>query len=272
MTVPTEQRNTRSTALDRLSSAEIVALMNHEEVAALDAVNDAAPEISEAAEHVAATYLDGGRVLYLGAGTSGQIAVMDAAEIPATFGVDPNRFGALIVGPAGVPAAITTSEDDEAAAPVALDASRFDNNDMVIGIAASGSTPFVVSGVGYARRLGCQTCGIANNPASPLLEAAALSIFLDTGPEVLTGSTRLKAGTAQKLALNRISTTAMVLAGRVTSNLMVELAPATAKLRDRCLRIVRELTGVEQDRAAELLEQAGWSIRAAVTAHNRTGG
>lgn len=267
MTRPTEQRNPRSLDLDRLSAVEIVRLMNREEAVALEAVEKAAAEIAATAEDVAAAYATGGRILYLGAGTSGLIALTDALEVPATFGVEQDRFWAMIAGPPlGSRAVITQDEDDRDAAGAALDEGGFGPDDAVVGLAASGTTPFVVAGVRRARTLGCRTCGIANNPGTPLLGAGERSVLLDTGPEVLTGSTRLKAGTAQKLALNRISTTAMVLAGRVVSNLMVELSPKTDKLRDRCVRIVSTLVDVDADRARELLEVEGWSIRAALRA------
>jgi N-acetylmuramic acid 6-phosphate etherase len=267
VTAPTEQRNPRSMELDRLSAGEIVELMNQEEQAALEAVERSAPEIAATAEDVAAAYEDGGRILYLGAGTSGLLALVDALEMPATFGVEQERFGAMIAGPPlGSRAVITQAEDDADAAAAALENAGFGPADAVIGLAASGTTPFVVAGVRHARARGCRTCGIANNPGTPLLEAGARSILLDTGPEVLTGSTRLKAGTAQKLTLNRISTTAMVRAGRVVSNLMVELSPKTEKLRDRCVRIVSVLGGVDETRARQLLTAEDWSIRAALRA------
>jgi N-acetylmuramic acid 6-phosphate etherase len=273
VTRPTEQRNPRSLDLDRLSALEIVELMNREETAVVTAVENAAAEIAATAEDVAATYTSNGRILYLGAGTSGLLALVDALEVPATFGVEQARFWAMVAGPPlGTRAVITQREDDTDAAPNALDEAGYGPGDMVIGLAASGTTPFVVEGVRHARRHGCRTCGIANNPGSPLLTVGDRSVLLDTGPEVLTGSTRLKAGTAQKLALNRISTTAMVLAGRVMSNLMIELSPSTDKLRDRCIRIVATLAEVDERHAGALLDAADWSIRRAVDAARRTPG
>jgi N-acetylmuramic acid 6-phosphate etherase len=267
VTGPTESRNPRSADLDELTALEVVELMDREESAALTAVAAAAADLAATAEDVAASYLAGGRTWYVGAGTSGLVALVDALEIPATFGVDQERFWAIVAGPPlGTGAVVTRDEDDRDAAATALDAAGFGPDDTVIGLAASGTTPFVVEGVRHARRLGCRTCGIANNPGTPLLEAGARAVLLDTGPEVLTGSTRLKAGTAQKLAVNRISTAAMVRAGRVMSNLMVEVTPKTDKLRARCVRIVGELAGVDADRAHELLEASDWSIRAALVA------
>lgn len=264
MIPPTEQRNPKSAALDRMSADEIVYLMNELERDALTAVDTAAPALADAARQVAKTFAAGGRIVYLGAGTSGLIAAMDALEVGATFGVEPGRFRALVAAAGAGSSRVTESEDDIDAAPRALDEMEVEPRDMVIGIAASGTTPFVVSGLTHARQRGAFTCGIANNPATPLLEVAELSVLLDSGPEVVTGSTRLKAGTAQKLALNRISTASMVLSGRVVSNLMVDVDPFTDKLRARCIRIVQELIGVDESLARQRLEQTDWSVRAAL--------
>ncbi len=204
----------------------------------------------------------GGRIIYVGAGTSGRVATMDAAEMPPTFGVDPNPFIALIAGGAHAGStAIEDAEDNGVAAIQALNDLKVSRNDVVIGIAASGSTPFVVAAIKHAREKGLWTCGIANNNNTPVITEADLGIFLDTGPEVLTGSTRLKAGTAQKLALNRISTGAMVLNGKVIENLMVDVKAKNAKLKDRCCRIVTELTNLTKEEAWDRLESHNWSIR-----------
>jgi N-acetylmuramic acid 6-phosphate etherase len=167
-------------------------------------------------------------------------------------------------GPLMGPTAITRSEDDEQAAPEALRALRIGSGDAVIGLAASGTTPFVRAGVRAAADAGAWTCGIAHNPGAPLLADGELGILLDTGPEVLTGSTRLKAGTAQKLALNRITTAAMVLAGRVADNHMIELTGSNAKLRARAIRIVMDLAALDRAEATRRLEAAEWSVRAAL--------
>ena len=263
----TEARNPRSTHLDRMDADAIVRLMDEEEGATLRAVADAAPGIAQAARRAAEAFQKGGRVIYVGAGTSGRIATADAAEMPPTFGIGPDRFVALIAGGAGAGVrAVEDAEDDGPAAKEALDALAPTPDDVLIGLAASGGTPFVVAAVRHARARGLWTAGIANNPGTPLLEAADLGILLDTGPEVLTGSTRLKAGTAQKLALNRISTAAMVLSGKVVENLMVDVKAKNAKLRDRCARIVAELTDLTEAEATSALERNGWSIRAALAA------
>jgi N-acetylmuramic acid 6-phosphate etherase len=185
--------------------------------------------------------------------------------LPPTFGVADDRFIPIIAsGPSGGPAAITRIEDDAYAAPNALSAAQCGTGDAVIGVAASGRTAFVLAGVQYAADAGAWTCGIANNSSSPLLALADLSIFLDTGPEVITGSTRLKAGTSQKLVLNRITTAGLVLCGTVISNLMVEITPSNAKLRERAVAIVSSLVGIDAAAAEARLAAAEWRVRDAI--------
>jgi N-acetylmuramic acid 6-phosphate etherase len=245
-----------------MSSREIIRLMDEEEQFVLRALQAAEEPIARAAEKVAEAYQKGGRILYVGAGTSGRIATMDAAEMPPTFGVEPNRFIAVIAGgPSASGAAIEDAEDDSHSGIVALNELAVNPDDVVIGLAASGTTPFVIAAVRHARQKGVWTAGIANNANSPLLEAADLGILLNTGPEILTGSTRLKAGTSQKLALNRISTAAMVLSGKVVENLMIDVKAKNQKLKDRCARIVCELSTATRDEAYQLLEQKDWNIR-----------
>lgn len=261
----TEQPNPASRRLGQLPPASVIALMNQEEHHVLAAVEQATPLLALAAEHIAAVFTGGGRTVFIGSGTSGRIALQEAAELPPTFGVSPDSFLVIAAGgPLTGPAAITRSEDDEQAAPQALTRMRIGPGDAVIGLAASGTTPFVRTGVRAAARAGAWTCGIAHNSGAPLLEDGELGILLDTGPEVLTGSTRLKAGTAQKLALNRITTAAMVLAGRVAGNHMIELTGSNAKLRARAIRIVMDLAAVDKSEAMRRLEAAGWSVRAAL--------
>jgi N-acetylmuramic acid 6-phosphate etherase len=260
---PTEQRNPASRGLGEMPAAAVIRLMNQEEHRALTAVEQAAPLLARAAERISAVFSGGGRTVFLGSGTSGRIALQEAAELPPTFGVPPESFLVLTVGgPLMDPTAITRAEDDEQAAPQALRAMQIGLGDAVIGLAASGTTPFVRAGVQAASHAGAWTCGIAHNPGAPLLADGELGILLDTGPEVLTGSTRLKAGTAQKLALNRITTAAMVLAGRVADNHMIELTGSNAKLRARAIRIVMDLAALGEPEARQRLEAAGWSVRA----------
>jgi N-acetylmuramic acid 6-phosphate etherase len=266
----TEQRNPRSAGLGELPAAEVIAVMNEEEHRVLAAVEQATPLLTRAAERVAAVFAAGGRTVFLGAGTSGRIALQEAAELPPTFGVPQESFTVMAAGGALMgPTAITRDEDDVHAAPNALSAMRIGPGDAVIGLAASGTTPFVRAGLQAAARARAWTCGIAHNPGAPLLGDGELGILLDTGPEVLTGSTRLKAGTAQKLALNRITTAAMVLAGRVAGNHMIDLTGSTQKLQARAVRIVMDLGGLDEVHARQRLEAAGWSVRAALQSQLR---
>lgn len=263
----TEKRNPRSFGLDRMSAQQMVRLMNEEEVAVFKALQSAEEEIAIASEKAAAAYQSGGRIIYVGAGTSGRIAAMDAAEMPPTFGIDPDRFVVLHAG--GTEAmgqAVEDAEDDPAAPINLLNKLNANRNDIVIGLAASGRTPFVIGPIKHARAKGIWTCAIVNNKAAPLLSEADHSIILETGPEVLTGSTRLKAGTAQKLVLNRISTIAMVLSGKVIENLMVDVKAKNQKLKERCVRIVRDLSNLTELEAQEQLEAHDWNIRAVLEA------
>ncbi|HEY0865772.1 MAG TPA: N-acetylmuramic acid 6-phosphate etherase, partial [Fimbriimonas sp.] len=230
------------------------------------ALQSAEEAIAVVVERASEAFLKGGRIIYVGAGTSGRVATMDAAEMPPTFGVGPDRFIALIAGGASAGGtAVEDAEDDAHAAVAVLNDIEITTDDILIGIAASGTTPFVVAAVRHARQKGTWTCGIANNRNTPLLQVADQPIFLDTGPEVLTGSTRLKAGTSQKLVLNRISTGAMILSGKVIENLMVDVKAKNTKLKERCVRIVCELTAATQDEARDLLEANDWSIRAVLS-------
>jgi N-acetylmuramic acid 6-phosphate etherase len=248
-----------------MSAREIVRLMNEEESGVMRALHDAEDGLATVIDRAAAAYKSGGCIVYVGAGTSGRIAVMDAAEMPPTFGIPADRFVAVI--PGGLQAmvqAVEVAEDDEVAAISAMNAMKLNRDDIVIGVAASGRTPFVIAAVRHAKQKGVWTCGIANNKNTPLLHEADFGLLLDTGPEVLTGSTRLKAGTAQKLALNRISTGAMILNGKVIENLMVDVKATNQKLKERCARIVCDLSSLAFDEAWSLLESNGWSIREAL--------
>jgi len=265
--VATEARNPRSYGLDTMSAREIVRLMNEEEQIVMRVLNQAEADIAIAVERVAKAFQQGGRIIYLGSGTSGRIAMMDAAEMPPTFGIAADKFVALVSGGGtAVEKAVEDAEDDPHAAIVALNNLNLTRFDVVIGIAASGTTPFVVGGVRHARQKGVWTCGIANNKKCALLDAADHAILLDTGAEVLTGSTRLKAATAQKLVLNRISTGSMVLSGKVLENLMVDVKAKNSKLKHRCVRIVTDLCPITADEAHTLLEENDWNIRAVVEA------
>ncbi|ARU40289.1 N-acetylmuramic acid 6-phosphate etherase [Armatimonadetes bacterium Uphvl-Ar1] len=263
----TEARNPRSIGLDKMTANEIVRLMNEEEQNVMRALTKAENAIAVAIEHAATAFQNNGRIIYVGAGTSGRIATMDAAEMPPTFGIDHSKFIAIIAGgeQAGT-AAIENAEDEEHTAIQALNSLHLTKNDIVIGLAASGRTPFVIAACRHARQKGIWTCGIANNAKAALFDQVDHSILIETGPEVLTGSTRLKAGTAQKLVLNRISTGAMVLSGKVIENLMVDVKATNHKLKDRCIRILCDLSPTTQEEARELLEKNDWNVRRAMEA------
>ncbi len=250
-----------------MSAQEIVRLMNEEEQAVHRAMQHAESGLAQAAEKVAEAFRSGHRTIYVGAGTSGRIATMDAAEMPPTFGIEADRFVALHAGGATANTkAIEDAEDSDTQAIHDLNSLDPQRGDVLIGLAASGRTPYVLSAIRHANQKGIFTVGIANNKNSALLHEADLGILLETGPEVLTGSTRLKAGTAQKLALNRISTTAMVLAGKVIENLMVDVKAKNHKLKERCVRIVRELSTATEDEARDALEQHHWNVREVLAA------
>lgn len=248
-----------------MSALEIVRLMNEEEQAVMRAMQGAEEGLAAATIKAAEAFAAGRRVIYVGAGTSGRIATMDAAEMPPTFGIEADRFVALQAGGnATATIAKEDAEDSDTAAIDDLNQLQPERGDVVIGLAASGRTPYVLAAIRHARQKGLYTIGIANNKNTSLLAEADLGILLETGPEILTGSTRLKAGTAQKLALNRISTGAMVLCGKVIENLMVDVKAKNHKLKERCVRIVRDLSTATEDEAREALEAHNWSVRETV--------
>lgn len=256
----TEGRNPNSEGLDRMPPEMLAVVIAGENLQAVQAALEARDALALAMRWVAECYLAGGRTVYVGAGTSARIAAADAAEMPPTFGVEADRFVALVAG-AAADRAREGAEDDREAAAAEVAALDLKPTDLLIGISASGSTPYVLAAVGAA---GTRTIGIANNPDSELLRLANLAVLLDTGPEVLAGSTRLKAGTAQKIALNTISTGAMVLAGRVVGNAMSHMTPKNEKLRRRAIGIVAEARGVGEAEALALLEASDWNLPAAL--------
>jgi N-acetylmuramic acid 6-phosphate etherase len=261
----TEQRNQASERLDEMSVGEILHLMNREDRRVPEAVGRTLPQIAEAVGLMVEAWRSGGRWIYIGAGTSGRIAALDAAECQPTFGVPPDRIVALIAGgKAALTQSVEGAEDDRSAAVKDLEDSRLDPGDVVVGLAASGRTPYVVAALEYASKTGCPTIGISNNPGSELGAAADVCIELITGAEVLTGSTRLKAGTSEKLVLNMLSTAAFVRLDKVYENFMVDLQAGNEKLKDRSRRIIREAAGVTEDEAGELLRAADGSVKVAV--------
>ena len=261
----TEQENPRSQHLSSQSTAEIVALMNDEDATVADAVKRVLGDIVKAVDETVARLEKGGRLFYTGTGTSGRLGVLDASECPPTFGVPPEMVQGVIAG--GYDAcyrAVEASEDDADAGGADLKQRGFTARDVLVGIAASGRTPYTVGAVRYARSLGAFTVGLTCVPDSPITEAAELSIVPVVGPEVLTGSSRLKAGTAQKMVLNMISTATMVRLGYVSGNRMSNLQARNIKLRDRATRIVMAETGLDQVAAAQALDDAGSDLRVAL--------
>ena len=262
----TEKRNPRTMQLDTMSELEIVTTMNEEDARVPLAIAKKLPQIAQAAHWAAEAFEQGGRLFYMGAGTSGRLGVLDAAECPPTFGVAPGMVVGLIAG--GEQAflkAVEGAEDDRALGQSDLEAYGLNAKDVVIGIAASGRTPYVLGGLAYARRVGCGTAAIACNTGSEIGRAADLAIEVEVGPEVLTGSTRLKSGTAQKLILNMISTASMVRTGKVYQNLMVDVMQNNEKLHTRAENIVIDATGVTRPEARSAIDAAGGSVKVAIT-------
>lgn len=259
----TEATSDAYRGLDTWPSADILRAIVTSNQHALRAVEAALPALTAAAEGLEQALAAGGRLIYLGAGTSGRLALQDAAELPPTFGFE-RALVLLAGGETAGGRAQEGAEDDEPAARQAIDAAGVGARDAVIGIAASGTTPYTVAGIRRARERGAFTVGIANNPGTPLLSAAEVGVLLDTGPEVLAGSTRLAAGTAQKVALNALSTAVMVRLGGAYDNLMVGMRPANDKLRRRAAEIVRQASGCGLEQAYEALMRAQGDIRAAI--------
>ena len=261
----TEQPNPRSTALDLLDTADLVTLFVEEDRRPQQAVADASATIIVAVDRIASRLKAGGRLFYLGAGTSGRLGVLDAAECPPTFCSDPEMVQGVLAG--GAPALLRSSEgleDLEAAGREDLDQRGFNTGDCLVGIAAGGTTPYVRGGLSHARSIGALAIAMACVPSDQAPLPCDIDIRLLTGPELLTGSTRLKAGTATKMALNIISTAVMVRLGKVFGNRMVDVSASNSKLVDRSLRILRDLGGVERDDGLVLLDQAGGSVKLAL--------
>ena len=261
----TEQENPRSKDLSSQSTAEIVALMNDEDALVAAAVQRVLGDVGKAVDETVARLSKGGRLFYTGTGTSGRLGVLDASECPPTFGVSPELVQGVIAG--GYDAchrAVEASEDDAEAGAADLKQRGFGAGDVLVGIAASGRTPYTVGAVKFARSLGAFTIGLTVVQGSAITEAAELSIVPVVGPEVLTGSSRLKAGTAQKMVLNMISTASMVRLGYVSGNRMSHLQARNIKLRDRAVRIVMAETGVNQETALSALEASNWIVARAL--------
>lgn len=263
----TEQRNPRSENLEKLSARELVELFVEEEKFVQDALRGAIVDLAKTVEMVAAWLRKGGRLFYVGAGSSGRIGVLDASEIPPTFGASVELVQGIIAGGAtALSRSVEGAEDEADNGALAIDERGIKNGDVVIGITASGRTPFVLGALGRAKSLGAKTVLLTCNPAGTAASTPDVDLTIDlaTGPEILTGSTRLKAGTATKIALNIISTGAMVALGKVRGNLMIDLQILSTKLRDRAIRLVAEIAGCDYEAARKRLETNDWNLRAAV--------
>jgi N-acetylmuramic acid 6-phosphate etherase len=266
---PTERRNERSAGLDLLSTAQLVELLIAEQRNAVEAVLAAKEPIARAVEGIAARLARGGTLHYVGAGSSGRMAVLDAAEMPPTFGTPVELVRAHVAGgAAALDRSVEGAEDDAAAGDAAM-RGCVKAADAAVGISASGGAAFVVAAIERARCLGAYTVALTSVAGSPLARAAQEAIVFETGAEALAGSTRMKAGTAQKIALNAISTAVMVRLGKVYDNFMVDLVSSNAKLRRRALRLVREIAKVSEQQARDLLERSNGRVKVAIVMARR---
>lgn len=264
-TLITEQRNPNSMHVDSLSALEIVQLMNDEDKQVPLAIEKCLPQIAQAVEYIVAAFQQGGRLVYIGAGTSGRLGVLDASECPPTFGVSPEMVKGIIAGgERALRHPIEGAEDSKAQAVVDLQTIQFSSKDVLVGIAASGRTPYVIGALEYAKSLGSVTVSIASNPNSAMANIVDIAIDTIVGPEVLTGSSRLKSGTAQKLVLNMLTTASMILMGKCYQNLMVDVQASNEKLKARAIRIVMQATDCDKALAEETLKQADQNAKLAI--------
>jgi len=263
----TEQANPRTAHLDRMSPLEIVEAMNAEDATIASAVAAEAPSIAEAIAAIAERLRNGGRLIYAGAGTSGRLGALDAVECPPTFGIAPDRIiGCIAGGSFALDQAAEDFEDDAEAGRADIERLRVTALDAVVGITASGRTPYALGAIACAREQGALTIGLAGNRDAPISRQVEIVIAPAVGPEVLAGSTRLKAGTAQKMVLNMLSTGVMVLLGKTYGNLMVDVRATNAKLQARAVAILRQVTGLDEARATALLGDCGGDVKAAIVA------
>ena len=265
MNPTTEQANPDSMGIDRLSTLEIIGVINNEDAKVAQAVKLVLPQIAQAVDHITKAIGDGGCLFYVGAGTSGRLGILDAVECIPTFGTDPELVQGVIAGGAdAILRAVEGAEDSRELGKSDLSARTLRQRDVVCGIAASGRTPYVIGALEYAKSIGAGTIAISCNARSPILELADIRISAEVGPEVIAGSTRMKAGTAQKMILNMLSTATMIKLGKVYGNLMVDVRVTNQKLADRALRLVKTLTGMQDDAARQLLCEAGNDVKTAV--------
>ena len=263
----TEQRNPRSRGLDKKSTLEVLRLLNREDAHVAASVRRELPKIAQAVDAIVKAFGKGGRLFYVGAGTSGRLAVLDAAECPPTFGTKPSMVQAIIAGGGkALRRSVEGAEDSATAGARDLSSAGFSKRDVVVGIAASGTTPYVLGALKFAKRHGAITVGVTSNVDSPLARLSQIAIVPDTGAEIVAGSTRLKAGTAQKMVLNLLSTAAMVRIGRVYEGWMVHVALANSKLRSRGVQILQEAADVTKRVAERALREANYDLAVALVA------
>lgn len=261
----TESRNPKTMNLDEMSAEQIVTVMNQEDKKIADAISQQIPKIASAADLIAKSFKSGGRLFYIGAGTSGRLGVLDAAECVPTFGSDPNLVQGLIAGgDVALDLAVEGAEDDIKQGAFDLESKKLTKKDIVVGIAASGRTPYVVGALDYANKIGAMTVSLSCNQNAVISNHAKIAIEVVVGPEVLSGSTRLKSGTAQKMILNMLSTASMVRIGKTYGNLMVDLKPTNEKLIQRSINIVTEVTKVDKKMALKTLKSANYSVKDAI--------
>ena len=266
----TEMRNPASTNLDKMTTEEMARLVITANYDAVKAVENAAESIAKAVDKIAEAFLNGHRLVYIGAGTSGRLGVIDASECPPTFGVSYDMVQGIIAG--GKERMFVAGENAEDIYDKGVEALvefGIQKGDVVVGISAAGGAAYVVGALEYAKKIGCVTVGITSNENTPVLNAADIKIFTDTGAEVLTGSTRLKAGTAQKIVLNTLTTCAMAKTGKVYENMMINLSPSNEKLKKRVIRIVTEILSCDEEEAIKLLSENNWVIRSAIEAKKK---
>ena len=264
-TLITEQRNPNSMHVDSLSALEIVQLMNQEDKQVPLAIEKCLPQIAQAVECIVAAFQQGGRLVYIGAGTSGRLGVLDASECPPTFGVSPEMVKGIIAGgERALRHPIEGAEDSKEQAVIDLQTIQFSSKDVLVGIAASGRTPYVIGALEYAKSLGSVMVSIASNPNSAMANIVDIAIDTVVGSEVLTGSSRLKSGTAQKLVLNMLTTASMILMGKCYQNLMVDVQASNEKLKARAIRIVMQATDCDKALAEETLKQADQNAKLAI--------
>lgn len=265
----TEMRNPNTTYIDRMTTAGMLECIQKENENAVRAVGRALGNIEIACDIIAERLSCGGRLIYVGAGTSGRLGVLDASECPPTFGVSRDMVVGMIAGGEKCMfQAAEAEEDNYESGRKDLKDKHLTKNDVVVGISASGNAKYIVGALDYANELDCATVGITSNEGTLITKCAGVSIVADTGAEVITGSTRMKAGTAQKIILNMLSTVAMIKLGNVYENMMINLRPSNEKLTLRMIRIVTEIIGVKEDEARKLLEESNWDIRTAVQKHS----